>query len=155
LGGNQFSGDFSMQIKDFPRMSSLVLKNNKFTSVTSSSATVSLLDLSGNQISGNVHLLDSFVNSFPNLISLSLARNPISATIPDSMGGLRNLKTLDLSSTKVFGALPNSFTKLSKLENLQLNQSLISGKYIRAMHMWRMKGEKNAFLHSPAGFTLF
>lgn len=53
--------------------------------------------------------------------------NPISGSIPDSMGELTKLDSLYLSGNSLDGSIPDSFYNMTSLRTLQMNHNKLSG----------------------------
>ncbi|XP_055803541.1 probable LRR receptor-like serine/threonine-protein kinase At3g47570 [Solanum dulcamara] len=90
LGANRISGPFPVALCDLPKV---------FPKVGNLKAAI-LLDLSWNQISGNI---PSTLGGLQKLIQLSLAHNRIEGSIPETFGKLIDLETLDLSYNNMSG----------------------------------------------------
>ncbi|KAF3958098.1 hypothetical protein CMV_016952 [Castanea mollissima] len=84
-----------------------------------------ILDLSNNQIKGNLpHQL-----VFPNVTKLFLQSNLFSGTIPSNISDLMpNLQYLDLSENQLVGTIPLSISKIKDLNILVLRRNNLSGK---------------------------
>ncbi len=110
-----------------------------------SSASLGLLNLSNNKLSGG--LPASF--AAPNLLRLNLSNNELTGTIPDFIG-LYKLEELNLSNNKMTGTIPNfsglpvlkfaffsrnkltgtvpDFARFAKLQRISLDDNSLSGK---------------------------
>ncbi|XP_050280835.1 receptor-like protein EIX2 isoform X2 [Quercus robur] len=83
------------------------------------------LDLSNNQIKGN--LLHQLV--FPNVTKLFLQSNLLSGPIPSNINDLMpNLQYLDLSDNHLYGKIPLSISKIKYLNILVLRKNNLSGE---------------------------
>ncbi|KAL0349367.1 UNVERIFIED_CONTAM: Receptor-like protein EIX1 [Sesamum angustifolium] len=100
------------------------LKNQsqKFTKTLS---LVTAIDLSGNNLSGD---LPVELTNLQGLMVLNLSRNHISGQVPDSISRLTQLASLDLSSNDLSGTIPASMESLSFLGYLNLSNNNLSGK---------------------------
>nr|XP_048330018.1 receptor-like protein EIX1 [Ziziphus jujuba var. spinosa] len=85
---------------------------------------VTMLDLSGNNLSG---ALPIEMTNLLGLIVLNLSRNHFTGHIPESISKLKQLSSLDLSSNKFSGAIPQSLGSLSFLGYLNLSNNELSG----------------------------
>lgn len=113
-----------------------------------SSANLSSLFLSGNEIAGkippaignllNLTELCLFGNMLegpippeilrpPRLALLDLSNNRIVGEIPRSVGESRRLETINLSQNKLKGTLPESLSNLTQLDHLVLHHNMLSG----------------------------
>lgn len=115
--------------------------------VTVDSGCVTGLNLSGNNLTGNLptelrnltrlNSLDLSDNSltsisngfsnFANLEFLDLSNNDFSGTISDEFGYLPNLEFLDLSSCSFEGSIPASIANLDNLTTLDVSNNNLSG----------------------------
>ncbi|XP_030935404.1 receptor-like protein EIX2 [Quercus lobata] len=109
----------------------LNLSKNKFLGVnsllclSSEPILVNYLDLSNNQLSGD--LPNCFMH-WPELIVLNLANNNLSGEIPYSIGSLKELTVLDLSNNNFLGELPLSLQNCTMLSFINLRDNSFSGK---------------------------
>jgi len=62
-----------------------------------------------------------------NLQYLNLSDNPLSGTIPESLGSLNNLKLLGLVGNQLSGPIPESLGNLNNLQSLYLYKNELSG----------------------------
>ncbi|XP_030973986.1 receptor-like protein 46 [Quercus lobata] len=69
----------------------------------------SLLDLSSNQLSGEI---PASLGSLKALKLLNVSFNNLHGRIPKSLGGLKNLESLDLPHNNLLGSIPQSLAKL-------------------------------------------
>lgn len=97
-------------------------QQQKFTKTLS---LVTAIDLSGNNLSGDIPLE---LTSLQGLMILNLSRNHITGQIPESIARLRQLSSLDLSSNQLSGAIPPAMESLSSLGYLNLSDNNLSGK---------------------------
>jgi Leucine-rich repeat (LRR) protein len=131
----------------------LWLDGNMFSSTLSASffefckfATVIAVNLSRNQLSGNLDMLstcsfirnfdagyNNFSGSIPDvgslhfLRSLVLSGNNLTGQIPGQFGDLAALEVLDLSNNSLTGSIPLRLTDASCLEVLRLDHNRLSG----------------------------
>ncbi|XP_028068587.1 receptor-like protein EIX2 [Camellia sinensis] len=81
-----------------------------------SSVSLSVIDLSGNDLSSSI---DNWLFNFSSsLIDVDLSSNQLKGLIPDSFGGLISLTNLSLRFNHLKSALPKSFANLTHLLSL-------------------------------------
>ncbi|KAK7364430.1 hypothetical protein VNO80_13084 [Phaseolus coccineus] len=95
-----------------------------FVCVKGATANISILDLSNNQITGQ---LPDCWEHLSSLQFLDLSNNNWSEKIPQSMGGLVNLGALLLRNKSLTGELPLTLKNHIHLETLDLSENLIRG----------------------------
>ncbi|THG08816.1 hypothetical protein TEA_024267 [Camellia sinensis var. sinensis] len=86
---------------------------------------VSSIDLSNNNISGNI---PKDLTSLLGLFSLNLSGNHLIGEIPKNIGDMRSLESLDLSKNQLYGEIPPSMSDLTFLSYLNLSYNNLSGK---------------------------
>ncbi|XP_057789472.1 receptor-like protein 33 [Salvia miltiorrhiza] len=88
---------------------------------------LSLLDLSGNSLSGSVpHQLFTL----PSIHALYLSNNRFNGKIEEfTIVNVSNLAELDLSGNRIEGSIPNSFFQLRSLNSLRLSHNLFNGSF--------------------------
>ncbi|XP_061376150.1 receptor-like protein EIX2 isoform X2 [Gastrolobium bilobum] len=127
LNSNQFGGavpSFLLQASE------LTLSHNNFSDLfsflcdKSATANLATLDLSNNQIKGQLPDCWKYVNS---LLFLDLSNNKLSGRIPPSMGTLVNLEVLVLRNNSLMGELPSTLKNCSNLIMLDVGENLLSG----------------------------
>ena len=91
---------------------------------TDSDGRVRRLDLSDNQLSGEV---PSELGSLSNLESLNLSSNELTGTIPAELGSLSKLQGLSLWGNQLTGPVPTWLGSLANLRYLYLNSNQLSG----------------------------
>ncbi|XP_011099231.2 receptor kinase-like protein Xa21 [Sesamum indicum] len=93
--------------------------------VNSSSASLTILDLSGIKL--NSLVFSWLMNMSMSLVSVELSDNQLDGLIPDAFGSSIFLEYLDLSGNQLEGEIPKSFSKLSRLHFLDLSHNQLSG----------------------------
>ena len=82
------------------------------------------ISLAGNGLSGTI---PHEIGNISKLQSLSLSSNQLSGTIPPEIGNLSDLKYLYLSSNQISGAIPFEIGNLAALKNLNLSGNELTG----------------------------
>ncbi|EXB57397.1 Leucine-rich repeat receptor-like tyrosine-protein kinase [Morus notabilis] len=139
------------------------------------------LDLSYNELSGDIHLeLEGLVglkslNLSSNLFSgsiptqlgkskvlkeLALSANIFQGAIPEEIMEYQNLTLIDLSQNKLSGVIPDRIRELSKLEVLVLSQNYLNGEIPESLLtitcLSRFAANQNGFHGAiPRGITKF
>lgn len=85
---------------------------------------ITLLDLSGNRLSGPI---PSEICTLSNLKDLYLTSNSFSGEIPLSIGNLSNLEYLHLEDNTLSGSIPQSISSLTKIYSIILNKNQLTG----------------------------
>ncbi|XP_042416469.1 probable LRR receptor-like serine/threonine-protein kinase At1g56140 isoform X2 [Zingiber officinale] len=103
---------------------SLEYANPRIVCDCSSNCTVTLLKISGKNISREipVQLFD-----LTNLTTLDLSRNILNGSIPPQIGQLKQLQNLSLDTNNLTGSIPPDIGNLTKLRNLSLSTNRLSG----------------------------
>ncbi|KAH7854066.1 hypothetical protein Vadar_009668 [Vaccinium darrowii] len=87
-------------------------------------ALVALMDLSNNNISGNI---PEEITSLQGLISLNLSGNHLRGAIPKKIGNMGWLGSLDLSRNQLYGEIPQTMSGMTLLSYLNLSYNNLSG----------------------------
>ncbi|XP_060670883.1 putative receptor like protein 25 [Ziziphus jujuba] len=103
----------------------VVTTKNQHLEFTKSLSLVVSLDLSGNNLNGD---LPGEITNLLGVVFLNLSRNHISGHIPESISRLTQLSSLDLSHNTFSGAIPQSLGSLSFLGYLNLSDNDFTGK---------------------------
>ncbi|GJW99326.1 receptor-like protein EIX2, partial [Tanacetum coccineum] len=112
LASNEFMGSAWLQMKG---------RINGYSSIL---GLVTLLDISGNNLSG---LIPSEITQLVELRLLNLSSNRLTGKIPEKIGNMRILESLDLSSNQLDGAIPSTISRLSFLNWLNVSYNNLTG----------------------------
>ena len=82
------------------------------------------LDLSGNQLLGNI---PSALGQLAELQTLDLTRNQLSGRIPPQLGDLGTLQSLSLADSRLYGGIPPELGRLAGLQLLNLAGNDLTG----------------------------
>ena len=74
-----------------------------------------MLDLSENNLIGEINSIISVIGGLYNLRSLNLQKNKLTGPIPRSIGDLTQLRSLDHSFNQLNGEIPESIGNLTEL----------------------------------------
>ncbi|CAH9139416.1 unnamed protein product [Cuscuta epithymum] len=129
LSDNLIEGVLSPNLGSLRSLTKLILGRNRISGSIPTQlclcSKLELIDLSGNQFSGNI---PSGLSKIPVLaISLNLSWNRLSGLIPKDFEALDNLETLDLSHNKLTGEL-NVLVDLTELMVLNVSCNDFFGK---------------------------
>ncbi|PWA34373.1 Leucine-rich repeat-containing protein [Artemisia annua] len=91
-----------------------------------------LLDLSGNNISGEI---PASLGNLKALKQLNISHNKISGNIPQSFGNLEGIESLDVSHNELSGSIPQSLDQLGQLSVLDVSYNMLTGKIPRGGQM--------------------
>ncbi|XP_027109463.1 uncharacterized protein [Coffea arabica] len=132
LSANQLSGSIPDSICKLKRLSQIYLGQNQFRGSMpsclnniSSLRVVTLLDLSGNHLNGNI---PSSLRGLQSLATLSLAQNKLQGPVPDSLNQMLSLEFLDLSNNNLSGPIPKSLETLLYLKYINLSFNHLRGE---------------------------
>ncbi|KAK7380601.1 hypothetical protein VNO78_33116 [Psophocarpus tetragonolobus] len=127
LASNKFEGPIPpfLQASTFLDLS----KNNfsgslSFLCAGSRNQTLYQLDLSNNQLSGQI---PDCLSHFESLVYLDLSHNKLSGKIPSSLGSLHDLQALLLRNNNFTHEIPSSLRSCTKLVMLDLAENKLSG----------------------------
>ncbi|EYU26654.1 hypothetical protein MIMGU_mgv1a001213mg [Erythranthe guttata] len=130
LNNNHLNGSIPPSFGDFQYLQELDLSRNNLTGtipknlMTLSSLTLSL-NLAENQLSGS---LPYEVGQLINLGYFDVSENLLSGEIPSTLGSCVTLERLNMAANSFEGAIPSSFTSLRGLEYLNLSRNNLSGQ---------------------------
>ncbi|GAY52197.1 hypothetical protein CUMW_140060 [Citrus unshiu] len=128
LGHNQIHGELTNLTKASQLSYLSLIANNFSGSLPLISSNLTVLELSGNSLSGPIfHFLCYTINETMKLKFLFLDRNILQGKLPDCWMSYQNLMALDLSNNKFTGNLPTSLGSLSSLVSLHLRKNRLSG----------------------------
>ncbi|RDY00655.1 Receptor-like protein 12, partial [Mucuna pruriens] len=102
----------------------IILNSNQFENRQSTAANIATLDLSSNQIKGQLPVCWKSVDS---LLFLDLSNNKLSGKIPMSIGSLVKLEALVLQNNSLTGQLPSTLKNCSNLIMLDVSENMLSG----------------------------
>ncbi|CAH1416646.1 unnamed protein product [Lactuca virosa] len=127
VASNLLSGAIPEFLFHLPRLGALDLQDNSFTSITgigNSSSHVTRLDVSSNQLSGN---LPDFFHNFPNLTHFSAQSNRFSGGIPSSLSNSPAISFLNLRNNSFNGPIEFNCSMMTNLTSLDLGTNNFSG----------------------------
>ncbi|KAK4348676.1 hypothetical protein RND71_031431 [Anisodus tanguticus] len=101
------------------------LKNAFASSLDNSRQKLLALDISCNELAGEIPLS---IGDFNSLRSLNLSRNSLVGTIPKTVGQLKSLGVLDLSENKLNGSIPVELGGAYYLRELKLEKNTLTGE---------------------------
>ena len=93
--------------------------------ITNSDGRVTHLELSSNQLTGEI---PAVLGSLTNLAELSLYSNELTGEIPAALGSLTSLRELRLSSNQLTGEIPAELGSLTNLRWLYLSSNQLTGE---------------------------
>ncbi|KAB1221570.1 Receptor-like protein 12 [Morella rubra] len=103
----------------------LVWKGREYLYEDSNIHVVYSLDLSNNNLSGEI---PEDITTISSLVNLNLSMNHLTGKIPKGIGNLYHLESLDLSRNILSGFLPQELSNLTFLSHLNLSFNNFSGK---------------------------
>ncbi|XAR53563.1 Non-specific serine/threonine protein kinase [Bertholletia excelsa] len=136
--------DWSRSVSHLPLLKNLYLKGCKLPDIiphhqplplsfnNSSSAVLSVLDLSSNDLSSSIY--NWLFNFNSTLVDINIYGNQLKGPIPDAFGEMISLRNLDLGFNRLEGVLPKSFANLSHLQSLYLSSNYITDEFSKILH---------------------
>ncbi|XVF03764.1 hypothetical protein REPUB_Repub05bG0021300 [Reevesia pubescens] len=126
------ASDWSKVVNQLPFLKTLVLRDCDLPSVSSSylsfinsSTSLTILDLSGNNLSSS-SIYPWLFNVSSNLTTLDLSRNQLKGPIPESFGNMVALTDLSLSNNQLEGGIYRSFWNMCSLRFLDMESNHLS-----------------------------
>ncbi|PWA75372.1 leucine-rich repeat protein [Artemisia annua] len=113
LANNEYMGSAWLQMKG---------RINGYSSIL---GLVTLLDISGNNLSG---LIPSEITQLVELRLLNLSSNRLTGNIPEKIGNMAILESLDLSNNQLDGTIPLTMSRLSFLNWLNVSYNNLTGR---------------------------
>ncbi|KAL7228315.1 hypothetical protein ACSBR2_007098 [Camellia fascicularis] len=120
--------DWVQSINNLPLLKELRLSHCTLPAITThpplpfnSSASLSILDLSRNDLSSSIY--SWLFNFSSSLIDVDLSSNQLKGPILDSFGGMISLTNLSLHQSQIEGTLPKSFANLTRLRSVDLHKN--------------------------------
>ncbi|GFY83764.1 leucine-rich repeat protein kinase family protein [Actinidia rufa] len=130
LNVNGFSGSIPTSFGNLSLLTKLFMEENRLEgSIPPSLGNCNrllVLNLSSNNLSGTAPKEVMSLSSLS--ISLALAGNSLTGSLPFEVGKLVNLKELDVSGNKLSGEIPSSLSSCLSLERLVLKSNFLQGK---------------------------
>lgn len=128
LRGNTFNGSIPEGLFDM-KLDEVDLSRNELTgsippASSKLSETLQILDLSGNNITGDI---PAEMGLFSRLRYLNLSWNNLESRMPPELGFFQNLTVLDLRSSGLIGSIPGDICDSGSLAILQLDGNSLTG----------------------------
>ncbi|PHT64701.1 hypothetical protein T459_29126 [Capsicum annuum] len=134
LSNNMLEGEIFPVSTDINSFKYLYLDGNNFSGPIPqnlSAAPLSSLDLSNNNLSGNV---PSWIGYISSLTSLALSNNNLNGPIPVDYCRLEGLEVLDLSRNNIVGVVPSCFRASQNLRSVYLSENNLEGQFDMFSH---------------------
>ena len=132
LASNQLSG----RIPSIPNLQYLDLSSNHFTELNTVPATLQLMYLANNRVTGNIlHLGSHLAGEHSSALKLlDLSYNSLSDYLPQNMPP--SLSVLNISNNAFVGSLPTSWSMLQNMTGLRLDNNQLTGPLPEAWSVW-------------------
>ncbi|KAL6654085.1 hypothetical protein ACP70R_007550 [Stipagrostis hirtigluma subsp. patula] len=161
LQSNQLSGPIPTSFRNLSKLDGLHLNNNLLSGTPTllNSPTLKRLDLSFNNLEGNLDFLsslshcrqlqrlilnsNSFTGRVPDIVGnissqllvFSIASNKLTGELPPTLSNLSSLYWLGLANNLLTGAIPESITGMQNLVLLHVSSNYLSGRIPRQIGM--------------------
>eukprot|EP00930_Biecheleria_cincta_P049676 TRINITY_DN34875_c0_g1_i1.p1 TRINITY_DN34875_c0_g1~~TRINITY_DN34875_c0_g1_i1.p1 ORF type:complete len:1080 (+),score=167.71 TRINITY_DN34875_c0_g1_i1:83-3322(+) len=125
LANNWLEGPIPPRLKDFRKLSVLLLGDNMFEGLLPElPSSLRVVDLSKNYLTGPIP--DCFGGDLPKLHILALSRNMLSGEIPQSLGLHDDLHALMLQDNNLTGPIPHELGNITHLKILHLGSNRLN-----------------------------
>ncbi|KAI3850064.1 hypothetical protein MKW92_032285, partial [Papaver armeniacum] len=108
----------------FSFLKGILIKYTYFAMQSLSKMNTRILDLSGNQLSGEI---PDCWSGWPYLVSVSLAGNYLTGEIAASIGSINTLRSLHLRNNSLSGELPSALLKCTELRVIDFSENEFTG----------------------------
>ncbi|KAM2605968.1 hypothetical protein TB2_034708 [Malus domestica] len=135
---NRISGTIPVGIFNLPSLGMIEMNDNCLSGqlpTQMTAGTLTILSLSGNQISGRI---PPAIGNLNNLKTLSLEMNRFSGKIPDEIFNLIVLSKINISVNKLGGEIPASVSNCSSLGSLDLSRNNLVGEIPRGVEKLKL-----------------
>ena len=132
LADNQLSG----MVPRFPNLQYLDVSSNRFTALSVVPATLELLYVADNRLTGNMQQLGTQLaaESGSALKLLDLSYNNLTGSLPQEMPP--SLSVLNISDNVFVGSLPSSWSTLQNMSDVRLDNNQLTGVLPQAWSAW-------------------
>ncbi|KAK2993731.1 hypothetical protein RJ640_018352 [Escallonia rubra] len=129
LNVNRFSGQIPSSIGNLTSLTRLFMEENRLEGSIPPSLgncrSLLVMNLTGNNLSGTIPKEVAGLSSLS--ISLAMAHNSLTGSLPLEVGRLVNLKELYISQNKLSGDIPSTLSSCASLETLLMEGNLLQG----------------------------
>ena len=132
LANNRLSG----MIPSIPNLQYLDLSSNRFTQLNTVPATLELMYVANNSLTGAIQQLGTQLAGEPSsaLKLLDLSNNNLTGSLPQEMSP--SLSVLNISDNAFVGSLPSSWSTLQNMSGLRLDNNQLTGALPQAWSAW-------------------